>query len=113
MITGLSCTVSLEQAQTVTQDSENFQLPEGFTWEEWTLMERDNQGHGKDIDQWVSTRIRIIPTFTGLIYLMKRLKSWDIEKCENRIHPRYRMLLHGNTYTFVSPLSLLYLRHPQ
>ena len=72
MITGLSCTVSLEQAQTVTQDSENFQLPEGFTWEEWTLMERDNQGHGKDIDQWVSTRIRIIPTFTGLIYLMKR-----------------------------------------
>lgn len=72
MIKGLSCTVSLEQAQTVTQDSENFQLPEGFTWEEWTLMERDNQGHGKDIDQWVSTRIRIIPTFTGLIYLMKR-----------------------------------------
>nr|XP_022287475.1 zinc metalloproteinase dpy-31-like [Crassostrea virginica] len=41
-----------EWAQTVTQDSENFQLPEGFTWEEWTLMERDNQGHGKDIDQW-------------------------------------------------------------
>lgn len=41
------------QQQSVSQGSGNFQLPDGFTWEEWELMEKDGQGHGQDIDSWV------------------------------------------------------------
>lgn len=41
------------QQQSVSQRSGNFQLPDGFTWEEWELMEKDGQGHGQDIDSWV------------------------------------------------------------
>lgn len=37
----------------MSQGSGNFQLPDGFTWEEWELMEKDGQGHGQDIDSWV------------------------------------------------------------
>nr|XP_034328673.1 zinc metalloproteinase dpy-31-like isoform X2 [Crassostrea gigas] len=39
-------------SQSVSQGSGNFQLPDGFTWEEWELMEKDGQGHGQDIDSW-------------------------------------------------------------
>lgn len=41
------------QQKSVSQGSGNFQLPDGFTWEEWEFMEKDGHGHGQDIDSWV------------------------------------------------------------